>query len=138
MATQPKAQDPTAAALSAIEEALNLAQSAEPARQEPVLEASKQNSAPRVNEPADAERLARRAPRDDARTKDKSQEPAAAASATAAPAASAPLPSTPAANDDRRSVGQLLQAFNTRPSSTPTTFATVASAGWLALVGFYA
>src|SRR5947209_20607755 len=30
MATQPKAQDPTAAALSAIEEALNLAQIAEP------------------------------------------------------------------------------------------------------------
>jgi hypothetical protein len=138
MATQPKAQDPTAAALSAIEEALNLAQSAEPTRQEPVLEASKQNSAPRVNEPAEAERIARRAPRDDTRTKDKSQEPAAAPSATAAPAASAPLPSTPAANDDRRSVGQLLQAFNTRPSSAPTTFATVVSAGWLALVGFYA
>ena len=138
MATQPKAQDPTAAALSAIEEALNLAQSAEPARQEPSLEASKPSPAPRISEPVEGDRLARRNARDDQRNKDKSNETAAASSATAAPAASLPLPSTPAANDDRRSVGQLLQAFNARSSSTPTTFAALASAVWLALVGFYA
>ena len=102
MAIQPKAQDPTAAALSAIEEALNLAQSAEPARQEPVLEASKQNSAPRVNEPVEAERLARRAPRDETRPKDKSPEPTAAPSATAAPAPSAPLVGGRGARDSDR------------------------------------
>ena len=85
MATQPKAQDPTAAALSAIEEALNLAQSAESVRQDPVLEVSKPLQPPRVSEPSDGERIARRT-REETRGKEKSNEQAAAAtSATAEP-----------------------------------------------------
>jgi hypothetical protein len=43
----------------------------------------------------------------------------------------------PAANDDRPSVGQILLALQTRPSSKPTLIASLASAVWLSLSGFY-
>src|SRR3954467_9883744 len=97
MATQPKAQDPTAAALSAIEEALNLAQIAEPSSREPKMDAPKaQNAAPGAPARNETDTEAARAPRrqrDDAEAK--VIESKAAAVAAAAPAA---------ANDDRRSV----------------------------------
>ena len=43
----------------------------------------------------------------------------------------------PAANDDRPSVGQILQALQARPSSTPFVLATLASLVWLGLSAFY-
>jgi len=47
-------------------------------------------------------------------------------------------PSSRPANDDRRSVGQILQALQYRPSRTAQFIAAGMSAGWLAMVGVYA
>ena len=47
-------------------------------------------------------------------------------------------PSSRPANDDRRSVGQILQALQYRPSRTAQVIAAGLSVGWLAMVGVYA
>src|SRR3954447_17930471 len=133
MATQPKAQDPTAAALSAIEEALNLAPIAEPAPKKTTPEPSKAQAATpaqaradvRQRDDADAKAPDVRAPDAKAPEPRKSPEPKSAA----APAA---------ANDDRRSVGQILQAMQVRSNPAPLALAALASAVWVGLVGFYA
>ena len=46
-------------------------------------------------------------------------------------------PSSRPANDDRRSVGQILQALQYRPSRAAQYVAATLSAGWLAMVGVY-
>lgn len=150
MAIQPKAQDPTAAALSAIEEALNLAQVAEAAPTEPKPEASKQKPATKAEtrpepkfemppEPArKAEQSQPRSSEADEKTRSYrriTEEPKVEAKAPPPPTALAPAP---AANDDRRSVGQILQAFQVRSSPAPLALAGFGSALWLGLVGFYA
>ena len=53
---------------------------------------------------------------------------------TPEPAATSPRP---AANDDRRSVGQILQALQMRPSRTPLVLAFIAAGAWIALSAFY-
>src|SRR5689334_3687037 len=128
MATQPKAQDPTAAALSAIEEALNLAQIAEPAPKETKPEPSKAQAA----SPAPARADVRQ--RDEADAKAPDVKAAEARRAAEAKNAAAPA----AANDDRRSVGQILQAMQVRSNPAPLALAALASAVWVGLVGFYA
>ncbi|MFM2443739.1 MAG: hypothetical protein RJB09_925, partial [Pseudomonadota bacterium] len=140
MATQPKAQDPTAAALSAIEEALNLAQVAEPAP--PKAEAPVSRPATPTPNP----KLSARPPR---RQRDDSEDQATdgmavdpktpdtkTPDARSADAKNAAAPS--AANDDRRSVGQILQAMQVRSTPTPMKLAALASGIWIGLVGFYA
>ena len=150
MAIQPKAQDPTAAALSAIEEALNLAQVAEATTPEPKPDASKQKSAtkaeprpePKFEMPPEPARKTEPAQPRSSEVEEKArsyrrmtEEPKVEAKAPPQPAALAPAP---AANDDRRSVGQILQAFQVRSSPAPLALAGFGSALWLGLVGFYA
>mgnify|MGYP000719341637 CR=1 FL=1 len=48
-----------------------------------------------------------------------------------------PLPAAPA-NDDRRTVGQILQAMQVRPSRTPLAIATGLSVGWAIVWAIYA
>ena len=108
MAKKPRAQDPADAALSAIEEALSLGAS------------DNQANRPRLPEADD-----RFVVSPDARS-------AAPRPATDRPA---PTPRRAAANDDRASVGQMLQALQRRPSATPYIAALGAGLVWL-LVGF--
>ncbi len=150
MAIQPKAQDPTAAAVSAIEEALNLAQVAEATTGEPKPDASKQKPATKTEPrsepkfempPEPARKIEQAQPRSsEAEEKARSyrritEEPKVEAKAPPPPAALAPAP---AANDDRRSVGQILQAFQVRSSPAPLALAGFGAALWLGLVGLYA
>ena len=125
MTRQNKLQDPTEAAMSAIEEALRLDQSkplgAEPHPSEPKLPSATEGDLkldlPRV-EPA---------PRP--------PEPAPAPQAAAPRPAIAPDTSR-VANDDRRDSSSLVQAFSVRPSRRPSWFAGFASLLWLAGVAF--
>ena len=133
MATQPKAQDPTAAALSAIEEALNLAQVVEPAA--PKAEAPK--AQPAMPDGTLSVRTSRRQ-RDEAEGK---AAEARAAEAKAVEAKSVEPKNTTApsaANDDRRSVGQILQAMQVRPDPKLMALPAIGSAIWVGLIGFYA
>jgi hypothetical protein len=149
MAQQSKAQDPLAAAMSAIEDALSLS------HEEPSVEGAPppQNG---LQAPA-----AKSAPLPSVSFEPKPASPPLAAEKPAAPrVAAAPAPTlkpatpTPApetvevkpvlapagspANDDRPSVGQILQAMQTRtPSRAPFVFALVASLVWLTLCGVY-
>eukprot|EP01037_Dinobryon_pediforme_P012704 gene12704-12799_t len=60
-------------------------------------------------------------------------------SETRVPELKAPVlsPSTPPANDDRRVAGQIVHAMQIRPSYWPFILASVVSVLWLGLVGFY-
>ena len=117
MANKSKMQDPADAALSAIEEALNLSTAAsqtpdkEPAQLPKADEGFNFEVEPEPQEP-----------------------PAAAPRAEDKPAADRPLAREPRspANDDRASVGQLLQALQRRPSRTPYWTALALSVVWLA------
>ena len=157
MARNTKAQDPAAAALSAIEEALNLAPIPEserhaapepasaplgpPAPPKPLpLTPRAPQSAPRANgspkeekEPRlpaieENELLSRRAV---------SPPPKPAESVEREPAPRAPVVAPSPANDDRRSVGQILQALQIKTSRAPFVLAAVASLVWLAAEAFY-
>ena len=124
-----KLQDPTEAAMSAIEEALRLDQPKDgtdtPVETEPRLPTTSENDLklemPRV-EPA----------------------PAAIPPAPAAPAQQQPAPPRAAiapdtsrvANDDRRDSSSLVQAFAVRPSRKPYWFAALASLAWLGGAAF--
>jgi len=120
MATNPKAQDPSASALSAIEEALSLAAPDNKAgTNDPQL--------PRIDEDKDLARRASALP----------PEPSLEASRRKADSVDAVIPSSKPANDDRRSVGQILQALQYRPSNTPLVLAGVASALWVVLTALY-
>jgi hypothetical protein len=106
--------DASDATLSAIEEALNLAPQtgkAEPSRM------------PKID---DSQDLARRLNADEPIKRKSDPEPAPVS------------PSSKPANDDRRSVGQILQTLQYRPKRTGYVIATLISAGWLAMSGVYA
>ncbi|MDO9441506.1 MAG: hypothetical protein Q7T73_11500 [Beijerinckiaceae bacterium] len=155
MATQPKAQDPTAAALSAIEEALNLTQAPEPVGPPPAEEAERPAAqADRSNQPVDRavaklpeiserelmprQRQAQETRAQETRAEVRAQETRTnEARAESQADARAVAPSSPA-NDDRRSVGQILQTLQVRPSATPLVVAGLGSVIWLGLVGLYA
>src|SRR5664279_2838868 len=132
MSTPSKAQDPAAAALSAIEDALRLhvepeAASAEgeDARTEasPKLEFHLPTSKPEAQE---ANALAPRLPDTAVDEFGKRPRETEAPRPVLAPGA---LP----ANDDRPSVGQILQSLQTRPDSTGMTVAIIGSAAWTGL-----
>ena len=140
MANNPKRmQDPTEAAMSAIQEALNL-------REEPPV-------APRASEPAPptapaadpfanmtaevaAERPARRRPSRSAPPIDEDLFLAETVGRAPAPAAIDEVkPVQRAANDDRQSVGQVLQSLQKRPSRAPYAAAFFLSVAWVIPTG---
>lgn len=97
-----KSQDPTEAALSAIEDALNIG-----------------NEAPQVTPPVTERRAEPRAP-----------EPAGEVFAQRSRGTRERL-LRPAANDDRHSVGQILQALHRKPSGAPILVALLGSIVWI-------
>jgi hypothetical protein len=102
-----KSQDPTEAALSAIEDALNIGK-----------------EAPEVAPPQPERRIdPPRPPRE--------REPADEVFAQRSRGTRERLPRQPAANDDRPSVGQILSALHRRPSSAPILFALLGSIVWI-------
>src|SRR5262249_27333804 len=115
MANNPrKIKDPTEAALSAIQDALNL--------RETPSQASARPGEPSIPEPPASARSPSRAPAmDEELFRDSNQ---------------LSLPGVPepgqrrAANDDRQSVGQTLQALQQRPSRTPYVIAALLSVAW--------
>jgi hypothetical protein len=142
MAQQNKAQDPLAAAMSAIEDALNLsheeapvdAAQSPPGKTLPLPAASfEQKPSPppaAAEKPAPARAAAQPTP-----TLKPAVPPGAAEAAEAKPILA---PAGSPANDDRPSVGQILQAMQTRaPSRAPFIIALVASFVWLTLCGLY-
>src|SRR5450432_1170621 len=136
-----KAQDPLEAAMSAIEDALNLAHD-----DQVVGDKAKAAPAPAISPPSAGKPLPN--------VSLDQKLPAPAVEKPSAPAAPAPIlkpaaseagdskpilaPSSAPANDDRPSVGQILQAMQTRPPSrVPFVFAFVASLIWLVLCGVF-
>jgi len=103
-----KSQDPTEAALSAIEDALNIGK-----------------DIPEVTPPAAAERSAE--PR---RPEPRATEPAEEVFAQRSRGTRERL-ARPAANDDRSSVGQILQALHRKPSGAPVMAALLGSIVWI-------
>ncbi len=101
-----KTQDPTEAALSAIEDALNIGK-----------------DIPEVASPAGERDNARR-------SEPNASEPASEVFAQRSRGTRERL-SRSAANDDRPSVGQILQALHHKPSSMPMIVATLGSAAWI-------
>ena len=121
MATNPQSVDPAQAALAAIEDALMLP--AEQVEAKPIVEPAAEaveRPALRMPEATPLEVAADKAP------------PVVATSAPKPRVAATP------ANDDRPSVGQIIQALQYRPSRAPLTIAALASVVWLALIGYYA
>src|SRR5215210_4563840 len=126
MATEPKRKDPTEAALSAIEEALSL--DATPGRQA----RREEEGEPRLPDVAESRPLseAPRRPLEGEGVVIPAAEPAAPP-----PPAEIVSPDRAAvANDDRQSVGSLLQALQRRPSRRPYVLATLASLLWLGAI----
>ena len=154
MATPSKSSEPSAAAMSAIEEALNLVDF----DKETGKEAAKQSSVPVVDKGAAHAEKAQSASGDAPRL------PNVGATDLSAPAVAVKAPEAngsrlrderkrdderkpetaeaaalrSAANDDRPSVGQILQALQERPSATPYVLATLVSLAWLGVAGLYA
>src|SRR6266496_1743188 len=122
MANAPrKMQDPTEAALSAIQDALSLndGQPSAPPEQPPTLGGT---------DPADRIREGRRRSRRDTA---RDQEVFFGEPPVAEPDA-AEEPQPPAANDDRQSVGRMLQTLQRRPSRRPYVIAALLALGWIA------
>src|SRR4051812_25702867 len=117
MANKSKAQDPADAALSAIEEALNLELSA-PDRAE-VMGA--RPSLPSVEDGFTLEPPLARSAADAPPEEEEEARPGSSFGSRRAPA-----------NDDRESVGQLLYALQRKPPRTPYMVATILSLLWLA------
>src|SRR5437764_1903962 len=138
MANNPKRmQDPTEAAMSAIQEALNL-------REDPPATSRASELAPPTAPAADpfanltadvaAERPARRRPSRSAPPIDEDLFLAETVGRAPAPAAIEEVkPVQRAANDDRQSVGQILQSMQRRPSRAPYMAAFFISAAWVVL-----
>ena len=124
MANTPrKMKDPTEAALSAIQDALNLRES-EPAQ-------AQETAGQSPSAAASAEGWPRPSPNRGSAEQDlfdPAAPPTAAQSATG----------RRAANDDRRSVGQLLQTLQERPARTPYAIASLVAILWIALGLFLA
>ena len=144
MANNPKRiQDPTEAAMSAIQEALNLREEAPaPAQPEPAPP-TEPAADPFANIAAEvaAERPARRRPSRSAPPIDEDlflaetvgrAEPAAPVRTRTADVEEV-RPAQRAANDDRQSVGQILQSMQRRPSRAPYMAAFFLSAVWVLL-----
>ncbi|HUO55160.1 MAG TPA: apolipoprotein acyltransferase, partial [Rhodoblastus sp.] len=152
MSTPSKAQDPAAAALSAIEDALRL--NLEPEASTPASKGSAEAGAPEPDAPKSEppapetpEGLPKLdfhlpSPRGEAGDATAPRMPEIASDELAPPArspdpargASSPRP----ANDDRPSVGQILQTLQTRPDSSAFTVAIIASAAWIGLwIGYF-
>ena len=156
MVQQNRSIDPTAAAMSAIETALNLGKEAEAAATtadsaatEPApvrLPAVDEHATfPSKERPMSTTRL-EPASADAAKPRPAFQ-PVLEADGQPGPRASAPqpaaaprtvAPTTPPANDDRQSVGQILRAMNVRTSRAPLWFALAASLVWAGAIGYYA
>ena len=159
MASSKKAQDPAAAALSAVEEALNLraaGQRAGTAAANPAGKTSSDKAKERLfgeREPAMPRPGPSRPPRDAARTLDESRAAAdedglfdPARANTAAPGAEiqAPehsggaVPSIQPANDDRQFAGEILRAFQSRSNRVPAVFVAACSGLWVILtLGYF-
>jgi Apolipoprotein A1/A4/E domain len=151
MATSNKAQDPAAAALSAIEEALNLGEGAAeqskdsetsgsffPKPLDPDKKASKRPSDVPAGEGggAESEPSALRLPEVDDHPLFAPKRPGKAAeSGTGAERLT--TPSVPPANDDRDSVGAMLRALNRKPSQAPFALAALFSGIWIVLAAAY-
>src|SRR6266849_299232 len=122
MANTPrKMQDPTEAALSAIQDALSLRDGEPLATAEP-------SPAPPGPEPVDRTREGRRrSRRDPARDQEVFFGEPDAAEPEAAEEAQ-----PPAANDDRQSVGRMLRTLQRRPSRRPYVIAGIFAVGWIA------
>ena len=109
MANSPKKTiDPTEAALSAIQEALNIHDDEEPAAAAPEPASDRhpvEHKAPVVDQPTFHERF------------------------EADPVGTVQAPG--AANDDRQSIGQILQALQRRPARTSYFIAAIFSAAWV-------
>ena len=105
-----KSQDPTEAALSAIEDALNIGK-----------------EVPEVTPPAAAEHEPEFRER---RSEPRNAEPAVDVFAQRSRGTRERLP-RPAANDDRQSVGQILQALHRKPSGAPIVAALIGSIVWI-------
>ncbi len=151
MATSKKAQDPAAAALSAIEEALNLGEGSAEKPADP------ETSATLFATPSEPDKKATKRPPDVAA--EESGGPEAERSAlrlpevddhplfapkrpgkTAEPGVGAErltTPSVPPANDDRDSVGAMLRALNRKPSQAPFALAVLFSAIWIVLAASF-
>src|SRR5215813_12526676 len=116
MANNPrKIKDPTEAALSAIQDALNLRETPSPAPVRP--------GEPSIPEPPASARPATRTPAmDEELFRDSNQ--------LSLPGVPEPGQQRRAANDDRQSVGQILQALQQRPSRTPYVLAFLLSLVW--------
>ncbi|HEX9168583.1 MAG TPA: apolipoprotein acyltransferase, partial [Roseiarcus sp.] len=131
MAKQNPATDPVSAAMSAIESALNLTDEDEAVSAEsaPQLVPAKATTATQVLKPsplpAEASTLLRPGPSPAASAPDSEAKPA--------------IPTTAPANDDRETVGAILQAMNARPASrTPFILALIGSLLWAAVCALYA
>ncbi len=160
MATSNKAQDPAAAALSAIEEALNLSADAPAEDENKALEISTPIF-PKASDPDKTPKVMRRYPEGPALgapsfgPDDRSlprlpeveehplfvpKKPESGKSAGQSDFAASQAPVQPAAapaNDDRHSVGAMLRALNQRPSPAPLVIAGLLSLVWLVLAGLY-
>ncbi|MBV9219512.1 MAG: hypothetical protein JO366_17900, partial [Methylobacteriaceae bacterium] len=154
MASQSKAPDPAAAALSAIEEALRLAnapneyevaageQIVEDDAHQPVFDArgstpaASGNGALRLPDVNDSNHLLAPPEEQTPFVAPPRQPPAAKPRRPRIEAQVAP-PSLPA-NDDRRNVDDVLQSLNTKPSHTPYLLAVVATVGWIGICAAYA
>ena len=141
MATQSKVNDPTEAALSAIEEALNLSSAQPPVRPEPPLGqavAGPETDPLRLPDIRDSELFPEvRVDKGRDRAARGGRDPLLANPSPAPDGTRRPEPGRPA-NDDRRAVGEILQALQVRPSRTPYLLAFLASALWLGVFGSYA
>ncbi len=129
MAVQNEAKDPAAAALLAIEEALNLVKQETPTP----TTATQGPTEPRGRAAA---AIAMGGPLATPRT---SELPAPEIQPFSDTGRAAPRPMIPAglhANDDRHSVGQLLQGLQTRSSSVPFVAATIGSLFWVLACGY--
>src|SRR3984893_1151090 len=142
MASSNKVQDPAAAALLAIEEALNLraaGQSAGPAEANPIGTTSPDKAKERLfgeREAATPRPGSSRPPRDAARTPE--PRPAAGAEIQAAERSGGAAPSMQPANDDRQSAGEILRAFQSRSNRVPAVFVAACSSLWVLLtLGYF-
>ena len=160
MATSNKAQDPAAAALSAIEEALNLSADASAEDENKAPEISTPIF-PKASDPDKTPKVMRRYPEGPALgapsfglddrslprlpeveehplfVPKKSESGKAAGQSDFAASQTPVQPAAAPANDDRHSVGAMLRALNQRPSPASLVIAGVLSVVWLVLAGLY-
>ncbi|MGH6800530.1 MAG: apolipoprotein acyltransferase, partial [Methylocella sp.] len=152
MASSNKAQDPAAAALLAIEEALNLrpaGSSAAPAEANPTGTASADKATEHLFgelEAATPRPERSRPPRGDARTLEPRQAAIGGERVSAAPGAEihaaersgGAAPPMQPANDDRQSAGEILRAFQSRSNRVPAVFVAACSCLWVILaLGYF-